>query len=130
MGTTVNNVAWDQMKALRFKASAVAASEFPDLNAFALVLAEEETRGPRIEAQTMLVDDGDDFGAYSISTDTGATHYDALSSWDVSDGRLELHFNEEAREVFGVDSVIISFDTRHTTLVREGMTRVVAGPPK
>jgi hypothetical protein len=84
-----------------FVATAYAAEEFEDLNAFVVVLAERsDGAGARLEIQRALGYDSQDqtlgMDTYCLCNHLGMTHYGGVLSWRIRDGLLYLSLDQAA----------------------------------
>lgn len=116
----------------RFRARAVAAMELPDLNTFAVVLAEEpDGSGLRLEIQKSLSPDEQDrqlgLDTYCLCTEDGVTHYGGVTSWSLTQGSLRILLDAKAEEVFGVEGgFVVDFPSESTAALQRGL-KVVFG---
>jgi len=113
----------------RFRANAVAAVELPELETFAVVLAEEPDGGERLELQKALVFDEQDprlgMNTYCLSTDTG-TVYGGVVSWTLTGNSLELRLDARAAAALGVDGGFqVDLPPEHLRMLHEGLERVL-----
>jgi hypothetical protein len=97
---------------LKFKAKAVAAVELPDINTFAVVLAEDPSGdGKRLELHKALsVNDQQislGFDTYSISNELGATEYGGVIAWTLEANSLRVQLDADTAKVLGVDDEIL-----------------------
>lgn len=112
----------------RFTARAVAAEELPDLETFAVVLAEhEDGSGLRLELQRSLTDDADPgLDTYCLCTEDGACHYGGVASWSFTGRVLTLALDARAAAVFGVAGFEIEVGGDVDRVTR-GLERVLRG---
>jgi hypothetical protein len=112
-----------------FDAKAVAAVELPDLNTFAVVLAEEpDGTGDRVEITKPLSFDEQDrvlgMDTYCLYTEQG-TCYGGVASWTLSGHSLDLRLNPHAARELGVEGgFLVNFAPEHLQTLREGLERV------
>jgi hypothetical protein len=115
----------------RFRAKVVAAAELPDLNTFAVVLAEDgDGSGLRLEIQKALSFDEQDrrlgLDTYCLCTEAGATYYGGVTSWTLTEGSLELRLDEKAAEVLGVEGgFVVNFAPERLPAIKEGVERIL-----
>jgi hypothetical protein len=115
----------------RFKAKVLTAVELPDINTFAVVLAEEpDGSGVRLEIQKSLSFDEKDrrYGqdTYCLCTEEGATHYGGVTSWALSQDSLEVRLDAKAAEALGVeDGFVVDFAPESLPALKEGLERVL-----
>lgn len=115
----------------RFKAKAVAALELPDLDMFAVVLAEEpDGSGSRLEIQKALSFDEQDrrlgLDTYCLCTEEGATHYGGVTSWILTGDSLEVRLDAKAAKTLGVeDGFVVNFAAESLPGLRDGLRRIL-----
>ncbi len=112
-----------------FRATAIAAEEWDEVNTFALVMAEEpEGGGKRVEIQKALSFDEQDRengqDTYCVSTETGVAHYGGIAHWTLGTTELKLVFDPAAASVFGVREVSIQFFPEHRPTLEAGLARL------
>jgi hypothetical protein len=121
------------MEHLHFIATAVAAEEVPDLNAYCVILAENpDGTGRRLELHRGLEYDEQDRqlrqDTYSVTTERGATHYGGVVAWSLRDDILRLRLDAQARRVLGLDGeIVIRFENpqRDAAMLRDGIRTVL-----
>ncbi len=91
----------------RFSANAVAAEVLQEANTFVVCLAEElDGSGQRLELQRALSFDEQDRGmgmdTYCVATESGASYYGGVRSWNLEPKLLTLELDVEASTVLGV----------------------------
>jgi hypothetical protein len=115
----------------RFKAKAVAPVELPDLNTFAVVLAEEpDGSGARLEIQKSLSFDEQDrrlgLDTYCLCTEEGATYYGGVTSWTLTQDSLEVRLDAQAAKALGVQGgFVVNFATENLPILKEGLQKVL-----
>jgi Immunity protein 10 len=119
---------------MSFVATVGAAQELEDINTFAVILAEHpDGSGCRLEFQIALEFDEQDeemgMDTYCLCTETGATHYGGVVSWQIVGSRLEVSLDREAAEELGLDvdlSIELQMPSDMVNAVRAGLQRVLA----
>ena len=118
---------------MKFRASAVATKEMPDLKSFVIALAEDAegsgraltlARGltPPTEQEVAL-----GFDTYSLSTESGFTVYGGVTSWSLDRNSLKIVLSPDASETLDVDGgYVIRFDIDEPTwqALRQGLERI------
>lgn len=112
-----------------FEARALSAAEHPEINTFALVMAEQpDGSGRRLEIQKALSFDEQDRQSgqdtYCVCTETGAAHYGGIRGWQLEQTRLTIAFDHAAELVFGTAEVSISFSEEHRDTLEAGLARL------
>jgi hypothetical protein len=118
---------------LKFKATAVAALEMPDLSSFTVVLAEEhDGSGMRLEIQRALVFDEQDkslgMDTYCICTEQGAVCYGGIASWSLVENELRIVLDTRAAIALGVKdgfSIELEVDSETRDRLKDGLQRVL-----
>jgi len=115
-----------------FKAKLVSAVELPDLNAFAVILAQNpDGSGARLEIQRALSFDEQDKqlgqDTYCVSTEEGATHYGGIASWRFADNGLEIALDAGAATSLGFTGFAVELEANGDTrrVLKEGLERVL-----
>lgn len=118
---------------LKFKATGVSALEMPDLNSFAVVLAEQyDGGGVRLEIQRALEFDDQDKqlgqDTYCMCTEQGAVCYGGIASWSLAGNELKIVLDARAATALGVKGgflieLDVNTDTREQ--LRHGLQRVL-----
>lgn len=113
---------------MSFVATMGTAEQLDDLNTFAVVLSEQrDGTGSRIEIQKALMFDEADREAgmdtYCLCTQTGATHYGGVRSWQMNGNNLELLLDDDAASELGLDATV-SIELR---LATKAVEEILAG---
>jgi Immunity protein 10 len=114
-----------------FRAELVAAEEMPDLNSYALVMAEGDTESSaRLELSIGLSSDTQDIAlgmdTYSLCIETGACYYGGIRAWSIEHDCLEVILDNEACRVLDVkEGFRVTLSDQHIPLVRAAMQRIL-----
>ena len=113
---------------MSFIATMGTAEQLDDLNTYAVILSEQcDGTGNRLEIQKALTFDESDretgMDTYCLCTQTGATHYGGITSWQMKGNNLELLLNVEAASALGLDTTL-SIELR---LATNSIEKVLAG---
>ena len=104
---------------LNLASATAAAIELSELNSFAVILEERaDGTGRRIEIQKALSFDDQDRrlnqDTYCVSTETGASFYGGVASWNLEDRVLRIELSEMASKTLGIATqVTITLDEPH-----------------
>ncbi len=117
----------------QFTARAIAAVDLPDLEVFAVIVAENrDGSGRRIEIQRSHSFSEEDRrlgqDTYCVSTTTGASCYGGVSSWCLKGDVMEIYMDDEAARCLGVaGGFLVRLDASEGELqtLREGLLRVL-----
>lgn len=115
----------------RFKAKTLTAVALPDINTFAVVLAEgPDGSGVRLEIQKSLSFDEQDrrYGqdTYCLCTEEGATYYGGVTSWTLTQDSLEVRLDATAAEALGVEGgFVVDFAPESLPALKEGLERIL-----
>jgi hypothetical protein len=116
------------------RANAVATDELDHLEpaVFNLAFAEDpDSDGPLLMFQRAAEFDEQDVrlkhDTYCIVTETQATVYGGIETWQLAEGWLKLSLSARAAEALGIDrDLLIQFAPIHTNLVRSALARILA----
>jgi hypothetical protein len=92
-------------------AGAAAATELPDLNVFAVTVAEhQDGSGWHLSFQVALTVTPQDVAAgldsYVITSSDGVTFYGGIQRWASADGTLTFELDEAAADTLGLDPTV------------------------
>jgi hypothetical protein len=100
----------------------------------ALVLAEDESDGSRLEVRRQLsVTDADaeaGLDTYALAVESGAVHYGGVEAWRSTADEVEIDLSRPAEEALGVERhLTIHFDDHEAhEIAVEALDRLI-GPP-
>ncbi|WP_437335069.1 Imm10 family immunity protein [Sorangium sp. So ce394] len=115
----------------RFKAKALAVAEDPDLNTYAIILAEQsDGSGMRLEIQKSLLSNEQDrqlgLDTYCLCTEEGSTHYGGIVSWTLAHDSLEVELDAKAADALGVEGgFVVDFAPENRPALKDGLDRVL-----
>lgn len=119
---------------IHFRAEAVAAGAFEDVNTFLVTFADTPD-GSELVLMVQVTLDGQfsdhdrELGqdTYCIVFGDGACAYGCVDSWRVIDDRVQIILNAHGQEVFETDGFDVRIDPSAASTVRTGLERVFEG---
>lgn len=107
---------------IRFRAEAVAAGAFEDVNTFLVTFADTPD-GSAVVLTAQIALDGHQ-GTYCIVFGDGTCAYGCVESWRVIDDRVQLMLDAVGQGVFQTDGFEVRIDPSAASTVRAGLERV------
>jgi Immunity protein 10 len=117
-----------------FEANAIAVSEQPELNTFAVLLAEQpDGGGLRLELQLALSFDDQDKqlgqDTYCVGTEDGRTHYGGVAGWSITNGLLTVCFDTAGAAALEVKGFQIRCPEDRVEALRDALSKIL-GPSR